>query len=384
MNAKAGNIDQVIGGIHIQGATTQEMDSVRRSFLTQLSLLGLDQYVNTHNNEDANGDFIVIQLRDELASDWTPDYDTTQLCQKLDLDTHRNSLDLEREILLALLRSPVPFKFPSYAELASAVRIRKNIVAAARKTSLAFDTEEAERPESCWTYIVDCGFILRPDQDMIAALKKATQPDESGKRYSFSCYRASEYVILLGIAQELSTCNPELFGRLQRQCEKNAIQSGEFHDVFLREYGSMTQPLPLKYWVPGDRTWFRNPDNHSSDVTGYEGSWVLYLGDGLFTNFWKSDEPYNLTSKCVELFHWRNATYRDQTGELHIDEKLVDQLVCNSMNEPNDIERILRIMMRPREPHGIYVDGGCIDTTREAPRFVCPGTSDLMLPRADE
>lgn len=219
---------------------------------------------------------------------------------------------------------------------------------------------------------------------MIAALKKATQPDESGKRYSFSCYRASEYVILLGIAQELSTCNPELFDRLQRQCEKNAIQSGEFHDVFLREYGSMTQPLPLKYWVPGDRTWFWNPDDHSSDLTGYEGSWVLYLGDGLFTNFWKSDEPYNLTSKCVELFHWRNATYRDQTGELHIDETLVDQLVCNSMNEPNDVERILRIMLRPREPQGIYADGGCINTTREAPRFVCPGTSDLMLPRADE
>ena len=34
--------------------------------------------------------------------------------------TQSNPLDLEREILLALLLSPIPFEFPSYAELASA------------------------------------------------------------------------------------------------------------------------------------------------------------------------------------------------------------------------------------------------------------------------
>jgi len=127
----------------------------------------------------------------------------TQLCQKLNLDTLRKTDDMEREILLSMLLSPVPFKFPSHAELASAVRIRKNVVLAARKTALDFHTTEAERPLEYWTYHTDTGFTLIPGKSLITALQKATQPDESAKLYSFSCYRATEYVILLGIAQEL-------------------------------------------------------------------------------------------------------------------------------------------------------------------------------------
>jgi hypothetical protein len=46
----------------------------------------------------------------------------------------------------------------------------------------------------------------------------------------------------------------------------------------------MNEPLPPMYFVQGDRAWFRNLGDHSSDVTGHEGFWVLCLG-GLFTNF---------------------------------------------------------------------------------------------------
>jgi len=279
-----------------------------------------------------------------------------------------------------MLLGPVAFEFPNHAELASAVRIRKNIVEAACRTELAFQTDEAERPADCWTYAKGRGFTLLPGSHLVTALRKATQPDVSGRLYSFSCYRATEYVILLGIAQELIACNPELFRQLQRQWETRAIMSGEFHEVFLREYGSMSEPLPPKYYVPGDRLWFRNPDDHSSDVTGYEGSWVLYLGGGLFTNLWKRGKPYTLASKCLELFHWRHATFRDQTGELRIGETKVEELVRTSMNDPAEVERILKIMLRLREPQGVYVDGGCIDTSREFPRWVCTGTSDLVLP----
>src|SRR3546814_17994260 len=89
---------------------------------------------------------------------------------------------------------------------------------------------------------------------------------------------------------------------LQRQWETRAIMSGQFHDVFLHEFGSMTEPLPPKYYIPGDRLWFRNPDEHSSNVEGYEGSWVFYVGDGLFTNFWKRDqrsEERRVGKECV-------------------------------------------------------------------------------------
>ncbi|HEX5362952.1 MAG TPA: hypothetical protein VFW59_01665, partial [Gallionella sp.] len=367
-----------LGGIHI--STRRGSESVKNDFLARLEQLGLDRYVMSQDRAGADGEIVIFQLREHIADDLTPNHDTTRLCQKIDLDTGNDPLDLEKEILLAMLASPAPFPFPSHAELSSSVRMRKNIVAAARKTLLSFDTCEAERPESHWTYVADCGFTLLPKKDLITALTKATQPDESGRRYSFSCYRASEYIILLGIAQELKSCNPELLDRLQDQCGKRAILSGEFHEVFLREYGSMSEPLPPKYWVPGDRTWFRNPDDHSSDVTGYEGSWVIYLGDGLFSNFWKENEPYSLTTKCIEIFHWRNATYRDQAGELKIDEAVVEQRVRSSLQDPAEVERILDIMLQLREPQGVYVDGGCIDTSREYPRWVCSGTSDLALP----
>jgi hypothetical protein len=371
---------QKTAGIQLRGTSEQEIDVARQDFLAQLQALGLQHYIEIEQDRDADGHFIGFRLRADLAAEWAPDCDTMDLCRRLGLDTHASADDLEREILLALLLAPVPFCFPSHAELASSVRIRKNIVTASRRTTLDFHTTEAERPEDCWRYVSGRGFTLLPGASLIDAVRKATQPDVSGCLYSFSCYRATEYVILLGIAEELAGCNPELLNRLQQIWESRAIMSGEFHDVFLHEYGSLEQPLPLRYFVPGDRTWFRNPDDHSSDVAGYEGSWVMYLGGGLFTNFWKRDKPYTMTEKCVEIFHWRNATVVDRNGELQLDETIVERLVDASLKNPDEVQRILAQMLRLREPPGVYVDGGCIDASREYPRRVCPGTADLRLP----
>jgi len=323
---------------------------------------------------------VSFRMSSEWARSFAPDSDTLELCQRIKLNTLDNPADLEREILLAMLLSPVPLIFPSHAELASSVRIRKNMVLSARKTVLDFNTTDAERPTEYWTYAEDSGFTILPGKSLITALQKATQPDESGTPYSFSCYRATEYVILLGLAQELANCNPALFNKLQRQWETKAIKSGSFHEIFMTEYGSMEHPLPPRFYVPGDRIWFRNPDKDSADIVGYEGSWVLYLGGGLFTNFWKSDSPYTLTSKCVEIYHWRNATRLNQAGELQMDESIVEERVRNSMNNPAEVECILKQMLRYREPLDVNTDGGCIDTTREYPRYVCPGTSDLSFP----
>lgn len=350
------------------------------SFTNQLSSLGLAEHLTISTETDNNEQFILYQLRDELCATWAADGDTTQLCQKLKLDTINKADDLESEILITMLLPHAQFKFPSHAELASSVRIRMNVVNAARKTTLDFRTTDAERPNEYWTYDEDRGFTVISGQSLITALKAATQPDESGKLYSFSCYRATEYVILLAIAQELAACNPALYQKLQQQWETKAIMSGKFHDVFLREYGSMEDPLPAKYYVPGDRLWFRNPDEKSSDITGYEGSWVFYLGCGLFTNFWKASSPYTLTSKCVEIYHWRHATWRDPNGELKLNESIVEERVHHSLQDPAELEKILQQMLKLREPKGVYVNGGCIDTTREYPRCVCPGSADMPIP----
>lgn len=373
-------------GIHIHDGTERGRHAGQQRFQDRLHVLGLDRYVSAMqrgNGQEWSAGFGLLGAgrSDDRNPAWDAGVlDTTRLCRVLGLDTQQNPDDLEREILLAMLASPVPFSFPSYDELASAISIRKNIVQNARRTALAFDTEHAERPDEFWNYDLARGFTIKPGKQLIEALQKTTQPDRSGKLYSFSCYRATEYVLLLSIAQELADSNPPVLAQLQQQWETRAIMSGQFHDVFLHEYGSMAEPLPPKYYVPGDRLWFRNPDEHSSNVEGYEGSWVFYLGDGLFTNFWKRDQPFTLRTKCVELFHWRNGTYRNGDGKLLVDDDVVDERVAQSLQDEAEVDRIVDLMLRLRDPGGVYRDGGCVDTTRECARRVRPGSCELVFP----
>ncbi|MDP3355037.1 MAG: hypothetical protein Q8M51_04150, partial [Polaromonas sp.] len=329
---------------------------------------------------DAAGRYVAFTLASDQAHAWAPGRDTLQLRDRLQLDTEKRSADLTREIVLALLLGPVAHEFPGMDELVSAVRIRHATVQAARRTTLDFQTSQAERPEDCWAYKEDCGFVILPGASLIEALTKATQPDVSGTLYSFSCYRATEYVMLLGIAQELARCNPPLLAQLQQLWTARPIKSGQFHDVFLREQGSMERPLPQHYFVPGDRVWFRNPDAASAEASGYEGSWVIYLGGGLFSNFWKRDQPYTLAAKCLEIYQWRHALYLDAEGQERIDEAKVEALVASVLTDPTEVERILTLMQRYRAPRGSFENGGCMDTTREFARWVCPDTSDLVLP----
>ena len=318
-------------------------------------------------------------LKKDQFDRWTPAGNTLQLSEKLALSNRERS-DLEKEILVAMLASPVVFEFPSLQELESHIRVRCNIVEAATNTFLSLAAYEAERPIEYWEYDSDRGFVVRPGKSIIEALRIATQPTELESAYSFSCYRASEYIVALGLAEEARGCNLELLNRLQLQAETRAIRSGEFHQVFMKEYGSRESPIPLKYYVPGDRVWFRNPDAASSDAMGFEGSWVFYLGRGLFSDFWKRNKAFTLQSKSLEIYHWRNATYRDSTGELRIDEKVVQSNVEASLRNPAELENILQTMEKLHDPRGVYLDGGCIDPTREYPRWVRPCTTDIVLP----
>jgi hypothetical protein len=101
----------------------------------------------------------------------------------------------------------------------------------------------------------------------------------------------------------------------------------------------------------------------------------------LFSNFWKHDHPYTLAAKCLEIYHWRDGLYRDANGDDRLDEARVAVLVERTLDNPLEVARIQKRMQRYREARGIYSHaGGCLDTTREFARWVCPGTTDLLLP----
>lgn len=363
------------GGIELTRTPADQADRLAAQLSADLRKWGLQSAVQTLNVPLEDGTVALIaSLRPEFQQTHMPGHDSLNLHNSLRATDPSDRTDeawaLEREIWVALLGSPHRFAFHDLEALKSHVRVRRNMALAARLTALAFKTEAAERPEADWHYEEEPGFILNPGRPLINALIAATQPEATGKLYDFSCYRATEYVILLGIAQELQVHHPALLAELQQLNERHAVRSGQFHEVFLIEYGSMEAPLPARFYVPGDRLWFRNPDERSADVTGYEGSWVMYMGGGLFSNFWKRDTPFTLESKAIEIFHWKDGVYTDAQGELQMDETVVERLVAQTEADPQARARVLDRMLRMRDPKGVYAEGGCIDTTREYPKSV--------------
>lgn len=347
-----------------------------------LAPLGALPFLNIQPRQADGLHFLHVQacVSEPELSGLVDRFDTLGIAAALELDSLHQDEHLALEIVLALAMSPIVFPFPTLNEFQASVIMRTHVVRAANQAELAFDTEGAERPPQYWQYHETTSFILLPGQDLIEALIHTTQPEVSGKLFSFSCYRATEYVMLLGLMQTVKERNPSLFEQIQARWHRQAIMSGEFHDVFLREYGSMAQPLPATYYVPGDRLWFRNPDALSSDVEGFEGSWVFYLGGGYFNNFWKHRQPFTFATKCIEIYHWRHGVYHDRQGVLRMNEDIVEERVRDTLANPAEKKRILERMMRMRDPQGVYAEGGCIDSTRECMRWICSGTSDIEIP----
>ncbi|MSQ57214.1 MAG: hypothetical protein EXR35_06815 [Limnohabitans sp.] len=310
----------------------------------------------------------------------TPDFDTIYMFERLDQSLLNSQKIVQREIIIALLASPIELIFPSVDEWVSAVRMRRFLVKAARQTSMNFRTESADRPIDFWDYSEETGFILKKKKSLIDALKMATQPSLSGRVYGFSCYRATEYIILLAIAQELQLTHPQKYQALEDRWQNKAISSRLFHDVFLQELGSLEKPLPVTWYVPGDRIWFRNPDDASSDVTGYEGSWIIYLGGGLFTNFWQSHRPYTLEHKCIEVFHWRDGLQKNSSGQLEINEDIVERKVDQTFADSVQRKNIFGRMFCLRDAQGVYESGGCMDASREWIKWVRPQTCKIEWP----
>lgn len=371
----------LVQGVQVACSGAASLLRQRQALSDLLSRYGLANHTLCIAVQTPQGPQLECTLRPQALADWLPGHDTLELHRHLQRhEDAGTAMVLEREILAAMLASPTGFSFPSTAALASAIRVRRNIAEAARKTALAFKTAAAERPAAYWHYDEEHGFLLQPGRCLIEALVRATQPDATGRLYDFSCYRATEYVILLGIAQEAREHHPALLERLQAIHQVHAIRSGQFHEVFLVEDGRMDAPMPPRYYVPGDRVWFRNPDEPSSNVTGYEGSWVIYLGGGQFSNFWQRERPYTLDAKCLEIYHWRDGVYTDAQGELQMDETRVEDHCRHTLQDPDRTHAILQRMQRMRDPQGVYAEGGCIDTTREHPRGVAREDGTLPLP----
>lgn len=358
----------VPAGVVILAQTPQEVDRQSEAALQMLTQHGLQGQAKLRRQRTAQGMQLRICLRQRVFERWCPHFDTLALHQRARTLQQAAEPVLEMETLLTMLAAPEAMVFSCVGQWQSHVRVRLNIARAAARTALAFNTEAAERPLDFWAEHPEHGFVLKPGVSLVDAIEAATQPEKTGRMYEFSCYRASEYLVLLGLAQEAQRVNPDYLAALEAQCRQKVLRADPFHTTYVLEYGSPDKPLPMRYYVPGDRVWFKNPDDLSSDVKGFEGSWVFYLGAGLFSNFWKREQPFDLDTKCLEIYHWRDGACPGADGALQMDEDVVAQAVARTRQDPAKQAQVLSRMMAYRDPAGVYQDGGCIDSTREIPR----------------
>ena len=364
-----GKVSSEPEGIGIRLPPCADPDHLGDQVTRFVQRLGAQEWCKSELMTSPQGPVWRLRLRKSFVAKLLPGYDTLGLRQRLAKSTIcRGDDPLLQEVWVTLLSAPSRIDFTDLQELESHLKIRCNIARAAEMTALAFKTDAAERPSVFWKDEPDVGFLLKSDVSLTDALIAATQPERTGRLYDFSCYRATEYVILLGIAQELRATDPALYERLENTSRTRCIKSGLFHEVFLTEYGSVDAPIPMNYYVPGDRVWFKNPDERSSNASGYEGSWVIYLGGGRFSNFWKRDAPYTLHNKMLEVYHWRHGASLNDQSAMQMDEDLVEAKVAATRVDPVKKQRVLKQMARYRDPTGIYSEGGCIDASREFPR----------------
>lgn len=343
------------------------VDSERRLRQVQRCLrsLGIDDLVDCSMSTGGDGRYLHLRASHRLLA-LCPDFDTANITTFL--RTHQPNRDraLISEIILAMALSPDVVYFGSEQELKSNLRMRCTVVQVASRTELNFDTSSITRPQAYWIYTKENGFLLRQGVSLADGLERALCPDVSGFTYAFSCQRASEYLILYAVVCELQKVNKTGLNDVEQQWRKRALTGDDFLFRFLGERGTRENPMPMRYYIPGDRIWFKNPDDHSSDLEGFEGSWVIYLGGGRFCNLWDRHRPYTLEEKCLEIYYWSQCVEVSPAGILWMNEAVVKEQVEKALHEQDLSGPILKKMMVYRDPTGVYAEGGCIDLSRDS------------------
>jgi hypothetical protein len=353
-------------GVAVKQAMHSDSGAVLARANAWLEKLGIGALITATYSSNADTAYLHLTANERLH-ECCPDLDTSTLSNAHALD---DSMDIQQRIaietLLAMTLSPEILLFDHARELISNIRMRLHAVNIASRTELSFDTSAIARPQAYWVYTKENGFLLRQGVSLAEGLERALCPDVSGYTYAFSCQRASEYLMLYAVVSELRKVNKEALLATEAQWRKRALTGDDFLFRFLEERGTRDNPMPMRYYIPGDRIWFKNPDDHSSDIIGFEGSWVIYLGGGRFCNLWDRHRPYTLEEKCLEIYYWSQCVEVNSAGLACMNEVKVKEYVMHALADPGVKDTILKKMMVYRDPTGVYADGGCIDLSRDS------------------
>ena len=350
-------------------------NSEKNKIINFLNKLNLTNLIETNYKYNIINYQYNINLKKNIFNILMPDYNTLDIIKNINnIDFKYDNNNLHTiEILLSLFGSPVHFIYDSLNDLLSEISIRKNICYYASKTYVSINTSDnIKRPEKYFKN-TESDVILLNDKSLIDGIIYSLLPSISGNIYDFSCYRVCEYILLLSILLELKKQNKDyLIQNIESIWRKETIKSKKFHEIFLTEFGSNIFALPKLFYIPGDKIWFKNPDDKSSDIEGFEGKWTIYLGNGLFGDFWKTcgniNNQFTFEDILIEIYNWRFCVKYDKNNELYIDEKEVNyrNKLCKEYKEEKN--RIISLMNNYRNKY-FFIDG-CIDKTREKPKNI--------------
>jgi hypothetical protein len=148
------------------------------------------------------------------------------------------------------------------------------------------------------------------------------------KKYAIGCYTATKLAMIHGVLdyyKRIKNSPAELREIEHRllagdndplvRTEPRAVWAFEedFDPGELWQKGkllTMRYNIPAKNFIPGDWGYFLNTDPATAQKTGYEGANVIYLGRGMFDDYYNDHHhAYLLREKLDEVFQWRNKVF---------------------------------------------------------------------------
>lgn len=298
------------------------------------------------------------QLRYSLHTN-PNDTDTLNLVHRAEYEIKPETVDLakpgeepmlretvsRKEIVLALMQHGRRTVFDKAACNAQAfidhVALRQNTVAWSQKLSWGWpEGGPAKWNERYWSRGTPVKLTETVDAMRDAFTNQAA--------YEIGCYTATKLAVVQGAVDYFARANPQpgKLAQVQALLTKDgdplvSVEPGRmWHfetDVTAEDMAREGKLLtlldnvaPLNF-VPGDWSYFLNPDPVSYQKTGYEGSNAIYLGGGRFDDYY-ADTPqnsYRYKEKLAEVFQWRNGVYsrsRDWAKRQHLTPEDFDQM----------------------------------------------------------
>lgn len=340
----------------INGVQIKNTDNSHNRMISYISNYNLEDFLDVKYNNNN----VCYRLNNIFREKYAPNWDIVNISKKYPMDT-------QKEMLVIILLSPIQFEYPSFDEFLSSINIRINIINAARKTFLKFNPIKAILPEEYWERQED-GYHLKNNKSLIDGIEKTIFDD---KKYSVGCRLASQFVVLYGILLEIKRVNLELLERIEEHYRKNSINKIKFSKLFFNYYG-VDSYFPKKYYIIGDRVWFKNPFDRSSDIDGNEGSWRIYYGKNSFNIFWEKDRKITLEKIIRAIYIWNESVSENRRG-LYISE---NKIVWNKLKLFFNINKYQKILDEMSE----YTENnGTIPNYRMIPKYVHPGTTDIII-----